>query len=238
MARAALAPAVEASGFGGIGPGAYAFLDGLSENNERGWFLAHKADYDTEILAPVRALVAAVSDRLQELAVPLVGDPLKAVFRPNRDVRFSRDKRPYKTETGAVLSRDGSKNSNGVLYIHIGSRGGFTACGFYQPDPADLQALRTAIAARPKVFDGAMTGIELSAEDTLTRMPRGFEQHAHEPFAPVLRLRNLVALRGLSRADLAGPGAVELIAAHAAACRKLLEFGWSATHGVVQQRRV
>ena len=238
MARAALAPAVEASGFDGIGPGAYAFLDGLAANNERAWFLAHKSEYEGEVLAPVRALVAAVSDRLQSLGVPLVGDPLKAVFRPNRDVRFSKDKRPYKTETGAVLSRDGAKSGAGVLYIHVGSRGCFAACGFYQPEPAELQALRIAIAAKPERFADSVGGIGLSAEDALARMPRGFEQHAAEPFAPALKLKHLIATRPLPRDDLAGPGAVELIATHAVACRKLLEFGWSATLGVAQQRRL
>ena len=222
----------EPSGFSGIGPAAYAFLEGLAANNERAWFLAHKSEYETDVLAPVRALVAAVSDRLQGLGVPLVGDPLKAVFRINRDVRFSRNKSPYKTETGAVLSRDGSKGTGGVLYIHVAPAGSFTACGFYHPEPAQLQAFRTAIAAKPDAFGRALKGVELSSEDSLTRMPRGFEQHADAPFAPWLKLRNVIAARPLSHKDLAGASAVERIAEHAVACHKLLEFGWSATDGV------
>lgn len=215
----------------GIGPAAYAFLDGLAANNERAWFLAHKAEYETEVLAPVRTLVAAVSDRLQALGVPLVGDPLKAVFRINRDVRFSRDKSPYKTATGAVLSRDGTKGSGGVLYIHVAPAGSFTVCGFYHPEPEQLQAFRTAIAAKPDAFGRALKGVELSSNDSLARMPRGFEQYADAPFAPWLKLRNVVSARPLSRKDLAGAAAVERIAEHAVACRKLLEFGWSATTG-------
>ena len=230
--RSAAGPAVEpATGFPGIGPGAIRFFEGIAANNDRAWFLAHKADYEADVLAPLRALVAAVSNRLQAAGVPLVGDPLRAVFRINRDVRFSGDKRPYRTESGAVLSRDGEKSGSGVLHILVGARGGFSACGFYHPGPTELHALRTAVAARPETFAAAMDGIELAADDTLTRMPRGFESYVDEPFASVLRLKSIVAVAPLSTRQLAGPDAVDVIAGHAIACRRLLDFGWSAVLG-------
>ena len=211
---------------------AFAFLADLARNNDRAWFTPRKLEYEASVLAPMRAMAAALATSLAARDVPLTCDPLKAVFRVHRDVRFSRDKSPYKTHAGAVLSRGGGKSTNGVLYLHVQPGGSFAACGFYQPSPADLSALRTAMVARPERLAKLLealhaAGLDLSRTDALTRAPRGFEQVA-EPIASVLRLRHLIVSRTLSEADLAEAAVVDTITEFVLACRPLLAFGWAA----------
>jgi uncharacterized protein (TIGR02453 family) len=103
------------TGFAGFRPAAFAFFRGLRDPD---WFKPRKAVYETEVLAPFRALIAAVTAALAEAGIPLAGDPARSIFRIYRDVRFSPDKRLYKTHAGAVLTRSGEKRDPGLLYLH------------------------------------------------------------------------------------------------------------------------
>ena len=86
--------------FTGFGPEALGFLRDLAREQDRAWFLANKDRYEATIRAPMASLVAALSNVLAARRIPLRGDPQRAMFRIQRDVRFSRDKRPYKTLRG------------------------------------------------------------------------------------------------------------------------------------------
>lgn len=221
------------AGFAGFPSEGLAFLRELAEHNEKPWFEANRPRYEAHVLAPLRALVAALASRCATEGVPLTAEPLKAVFRIHRDVRFSRDKRPYKTNAAAVLTPDGTKATPGVLYIHIAPAGSFVAGGFHQPEPAQLAALRTAIAGKPKPFLAALAalhaaGLDLSREDPLARLPRGFEAMAGSPVAEVLRLRHLIVSRPLAAAALGQPALVETVLDFARTCLPLLRFGWTA----------
>lgn len=232
MSARKAAPAGQApDGFGGFRPAALAFFTSLAANNEKAWFEANRATYEREVQAPLRALVAALATELSRRKIPLTGDPMKALFRLNRDVRFSKDKSPYKTQAGAILSRDGSKDRFGLLYIHIDPQGSFAAAGFYQPEPRLLEALRTSMFEEAPRLDAALAalhaaGAELMREDALTRLPRGFEHAAGTPSAELIKLRSLVARRALSPAALAKPGLVNDLADFAEAALPLLQFGW------------
>jgi len=193
----------------------------------------NRATYETEVLAPLRALVADLAVEFSHRGVALTADPLKAVFRIHRDVRFSRDKAPYKTHAGAVLSRDGSKGGFGVFYIHIDPTGSFAACGFYQPEPRHLEALRTAVVEEPKRIHSALnaafkSGATLMREDSLTRLPRGFEHAAGTEAEDLVKSRHLIVRWELPAKSLADPALVGTLADHGQAARKLLAFGWEA----------
>jgi uncharacterized protein (TIGR02453 family) len=108
-----------ASGFPGFRAAAFEFLDSLRANNDPAWFKPRKAIYEAEVLAPLRDLIVAVADALREADLPLTGDPKHAIFRICRDVRFSPDKRPYKTHAGALLTRSSGKRDPGLLYLHL-----------------------------------------------------------------------------------------------------------------------
>src|SRR6476659_3229840 len=160
------------AGFTGFRPAAFAFFRGLRDNNDPDWFKPRKAVYETEVLAPFRALIAAVTAALAEAGIPLAGDPARSIFRIYRDVRFSPDKRLYKTHAGAVLTRSGGRRDPGVLYIHVAPGESMAAAGFWHPEPALLARLRRAMLTDPDGFLAiverlAEAGCSLSSDDKL-----------------------------------------------------------------------
>ena len=86
--------------FAGFRPAAFAFFSELRDNNDPNWFKPRKVVYEAEVLAPFRDLIVAVGSVLGAAGLPLVGDPRRGIFRIYRDVRFSPDKRLYKTHAG------------------------------------------------------------------------------------------------------------------------------------------
>src|SRR5205085_5135624 len=123
---------------------------------------------------PFRALIAAAGAALAATGIPLVGDPTRSIFRIYRDVRFSPDKRLYKTHQGAVLTRSGGKRDPGLLYLHLAPGESMVAAGFWHPEPPLLARLRRAIAADPDRFlaianDLAAAGHPLSSDAKLSR---------------------------------------------------------------------
>jgi predicted GIY-YIG superfamily endonuclease len=94
-------PARATGGFGGFRPRALTFLRQLRRNNRKPWFEQHRAEYETEVRDPMRALVEEVDVGLARVAPEITGDPRRSVFRIHRDVRFSKDKSPYKTQAAA-----------------------------------------------------------------------------------------------------------------------------------------
>lgn len=218
-------------GFDGFRAEALRFFTDLAANQDKAWFEANRAVYEHEVLAPLRSLVAALASELSRRKIPLTADPLKAVFRIHRDVRFSKDKSPYKTHAGAILSRDGSKDRFGLLYVHIDPKGSFAATGFYQPEPRLLEALRTSMFEEtPRLLDAIAAlntaGAEMMREDALIRLPRGFEHAAGTPAAAFVKLRSLVAQKPIPLAALGSAELVTQLADFAETSLPLLRFGW------------
>lgn len=235
MRRAAADEALPPPPFNGFGPEAFGFLRDLAREQTRDWFQANRDTYEAAVRAPLASLVAAVADLLATRRIPLHGDPQRAIFRIHRDVRFSKDKRPYKTHAGATLTRDGGKLSPGLLYIHIDPEGCFAAAGFWQPEPAALEAIRQAIAGKPAAFRRVLAA--LAAKDlamspdeaALKRPPRGYEALEDAVLRDVLRCRSLTVRRPLDPAI--GPALPAAIADFAEAAMPLLQFGWTAIDG-------
>lgn len=110
--------------FPGFAPADLAFLSGLAVHNDRDWFAAHRAVYDERLKPALAALITATSGACAARDLPLAGDPAKSQFRIHRDIRFSKNKQPYKTHVSAVLTRGGGRMSPGMAYIHIEPEGG------------------------------------------------------------------------------------------------------------------
>jgi len=160
-------------------------------------------------------------------------DESAAVFRIHRDVRFSANKDPYKTNSGVVLSRSGNKNDPGLLYFHLSPEECFFAAGFYAPDPIKLARLRTAATRSPKGFKAMAaklkkTGLALSIEDSLKRAPRGFEAIQDPEIAAATRLKRMICLRPVGEAAIASPALADDFCAFAADALPLLKWGWDA----------
>jgi uncharacterized protein (TIGR02453 family) len=222
-----------ATGFAGFRPATFAFLQGLRDNNDPAWFKPRRDIYEAEVLAPFRALILAVAAVLGEAGTPLLGDPRRAIFRIYRDVRFSPDKRLYKTHAGAVLTRSGGKRDPGLLYLHVEPGGSMVAAGFWHPELPLLARLRRAILDDPDGFLAmtgglAAAGHPLGSDERLSRLPRGFESAKDTPAADHLCWKSFTAHAALSDAEMQSPALVERIVGFSRTMLPLLEWGWAA----------
>jgi uncharacterized protein (TIGR02453 family) len=220
------------AGFAGFRPAALAFFSELRDNNDPAWFKPRKAVYEAEVLAPFRELIASVAAALGKAGLPLVGDSRGAIFRIYRDVRFSPDKRLYKTHAGAVLTRSGGKRDPGLLYLHVAPSESMVAAGFWHPAPDLLTRLRRAIFDDPDGFvalaDGlAAAGAPISSDERLSRPPRGFEAARGTQVAEYVCWKSFTSHAMLSDNEMQSPSLVDRIVDFAGTAQPLLEWGWA-----------
>jgi uncharacterized protein (TIGR02453 family) len=128
------------------------FLNELSENNNREWFQKNKKRYD-ESREKVLFLTEVVINEIRKFDpdVPLL-EPKDCLFRIFRDVRFSNDKRPYKTNFGSFIAKGGRKSMHAGYYFHIEPSGSFVGGGIYMPAAEPLKAIRQYIAENGEEF--------------------------------------------------------------------------------------
>lgn len=219
--------------FGGFSPEAFTFFEELRNNNDPAWFKPRKAVYEAAVLAPFRDLIVAVGAALGEAGLPLVGDPQRGIFRIYRDVRFSPDKRLYKTHAGAVLTRSGSKRDPGLLYLYLEPGASMVAAGFWHPEPALLHRLRRAILDDPEGFLAiggslAAAGYPISSDERLNRPPRGFEAAKGTAVAEHVGWKSFTCHAALSDAEMQSPKLVDRIVRFTRTALPLLEWGWAA----------
>jgi uncharacterized protein (TIGR02453 family) len=182
-------------------PASLRFFKGLAKNNNKPWFEAHRDEYESEVREPMRALIGEVNAHLARFAPEMGGDPKRSMFRINRDIRFSKDKSPYKTNAGcwfnhkSASTKVGGEANEGSagFYFHLQPGKSFVGAGLWMPPRPQLDKLREAIADDPRGFDRMAQGLKkyggLSEEHgMLKRMPRGFaEDH---PAGRYLRLQS------------------------------------------------
>jgi len=192
--------------FKGFGKETLPFFKALAFHQSKEWFEENRSLYEGQVKQPLGDLVEELTARFAKARIPLAGDRKRSLFRINRDIRFSKDKSPYKTNGGAMLTRSGSKGDPGLLYIHLDPEGCFTASGFYMPDSTLLDAFRKKIVRDPAAYNrmiGALkkAGLVLSEMSPLTRMPRGYEDLKDSPIASTIRhpVRRLRAVRRRDR---------------------------------------
>ena len=229
------------SAFDGFGPDALKFLKALGFHQDREWFQENRAIYDAQLREPLVALVETMSDRLKEGPLPVHGSGKASVFRINRDVRFSKDKNPYKTNAAAVLTRTGTKKDRGGLYIHVAPDGGsFLASGLWFPPSPYLKAMRDTLVARPADWKAVIASLDEAGlaieglEDALKRPPRGFADIEDDWLMSWVKRKSFVAQRPIAEERLFEPGLVDDIAAFAQAVAPLMNFVWRATDPVTE----
>ena len=217
--------------FAGFPEQGFRFLRQLKRNNDRDWFRERKPDYERYVQQPMEALVLAAARECRRRGVPLHAKEKNPVMRVYRDIRFSKNKQPFKTHVAAELRRSFS-DSSCMLYIHLSPEESLVAAGVWQPERPLLHAWRTAISEQPARFAkvcAALTRheIPLGKEHSLSTMPRGFQNYAQEPFAEWLKLSSFVTVSHLERSQCATPDLLKTIVDFAVAVKPLLEFGWS-----------
>ena len=166
--------------FQGFGPQALPFFKALAFHQTKEWFEDNRATYESCVKGPMGDFAEDAAARLAKAKIPIKGDRKTSPFRIHRDVRFAKNKDPYKTNAGVAMTRSGSKNDPGVLYFHLSPEECFFAAGFYRLDPPLIGKLRDAAARAPKAYKHMIAkletrGLALSEEDALKRAPRGFE---------------------------------------------------------------
>jgi len=189
--------------FKGWPAAALEFYVGLESDNSRTYWLAHKAIYDDAVKAPFLAL----SDEVRREFGPL------HVFRPNRDIRFSKDKSPYKTAAAAVTEGEGGA----AYYVQISAAGLYAGSGYYMLAADQLERYRSAVADNktgPKLATAVAAlrraKYSVDARDALKRVPRGFD--ADHPRAELLRMKGMHVGREFGAPKwLHGPGALDRI---------------------------
>lgn len=213
----------------GFSKATFDFLRGLTENNEKHWFEAHRDDYERHVREPF-------IETLEAAAEATVGGPWElhggrqTMFRINRDVRFSKDKSPYKTAVGGLLTPTGDKRDhNGVAYLHLAVGGGFLACGFHQLSPAQLTPIRDQIIERADEFTALLSrlvdrGRALSDDDALRAMPRGYTDYADHEHAHHLRCKSFMVMQSLSEKNWLTGDVVNQTAALVADSAELISF--------------
>jgi uncharacterized protein (TIGR02453 family) len=206
--------------FTGFPVAALDFYDDLEVDNTRSFWEGHKATYTEAVRAPMTALVAALE--------PEFGEP--KVFRPYRDVRFAKDKTPYKTHQGAFVAAGPSTG----WYVEISARGTRCGAGFYDASGPRLAAIRAAMAhdlhgpQLEKILVRLVDhGFEISG-DTLKTSPRGYA--ADHPRIELLRHKTLFAGKRYGfEADDIGPGLLDRVREDWQSLRPLVE--WVSHHG-------
>jgi len=219
--------------FQGFGPKALPFFKALAFHQTKEWFEANREVYEREIKGPMGDLVEETAARLATARIPLKGDRKSSLFRIHRDVRFSINKEPYKTNAGVAITRTGSKADPGVLYFHLSPEECFFAAGFHMPDPHELARLRAAAVRGAEAFKQltrklASKGLSLSDESALKRPPRGLDGIDDPEIALAARLKSFICLRPAPEARIATAGLVDDFCAFAADSLPLLEWGWDA----------
>lgn len=224
----------ESAPFTGFKPAALQFLADLAENNDRAWFKPRKAEFDALLKEPLEALCVALAQRFDDLRLPLEADPKRSPFRIYRDVRFAKDKSPYKTSVGADFpwndSRGDDLRPRGAVggYFHLQPGNIFVGGGMWHPERARLAAFREKIDRDPSaalraiedtrfrsVF-GSVTG------EMLTRNPKGFPMD--HPYGHILRLKDVLFSRPLSDKEVFSAELPDRIARDLDAARPVMLF--------------
>jgi uncharacterized protein (TIGR02453 family) len=181
-------------GFAGFPPEAFTFFANLAKHNDREWFHAHKDVYERACREPMQALMAAIDP------------PFGAgwMSRINNDMRFNRDRAPYKTRIEAGVKGH---------YVSVGAQGMYVGAGIYKPEPAVLRTLRESIAAdisgkKLQAIVAALRrkGYTVATHESSAGPPRGYP--ADHPRIELLKMKDIHAGRMLEPAVLSTPKAL------------------------------
>lgn len=214
------------SAFTGFPRESLKFLKGLKRNNDKLWFEENRPLYERAVKLPLQHLAEELDIRFAKLAPEFVAPPKRALFRIHRDVRFSKDKSPYKTHAALwVFHRDAGRgvgreaHGGAGFYFHLEPSASLIAAGYWMPPRPALNIIRERLAEDHKPFAKLVTGAAFAkrfggltddeAGVKLTRVPRGFAPD--HPAADWLRFASFTASRDLSDAEALSPKLVDNI---------------------------
>jgi uncharacterized protein (TIGR02453 family) len=221
---------------GHITPELFTFFRELKENNNRDWFEANRQRYETHVREPLLQFIADFGIRLAEISPHYVADARRSggsLFRINRDVRFSKDKSPYKTAAGIQFRHESGKDVHAPgFYLHLEPDQVFVGVGLWQPDPKTLSRIRDAIVEKPDLWTGAVSNEAFRSTftlggESLARAPKGYDPE--HPLIEALKRKDFIASTQFSEADACRP---DFIDCFSDCCRKATPFMQFLTNSV------
>ncbi len=206
----------------------FGFLAELKLNNNREWFQTNRDRHRDLVLDPLVDFVADFRDCLREINPHFVADPKPtggSIFRIYRDVRFSKDKSPYKTQAGIHFRHEMGREVHGPgYYLHLAPGEVFAGVGLWRPGSESLAKIRDAIATNPERWKRAVSRGEFAAAynmegDSLKRAPKGYDPE--HPMIEDLKRKDFVAAVQFTEEDAC---AADFINAYADSCRRAAPF--------------
>lgn len=190
----------------------FAFLRELRENNNREWFQANKSRYEAHVRDPLLRFIADFGLRLPEISPHYVADPRPvggSLFRIYRDVRFSKDKSPYKTAAAVQFRHEMGKDVHAPgFYFHLEPDEVFFGTGIWRPDTASLTKIRDAIVADPAGWQQLISGDDFRSlftveGESLKRPPKGYDPD--HPLIEDLKRKDFIASTRLNEGMVCEP---------------------------------
>ncbi|MEQ8748404.1 MAG: DUF2461 domain-containing protein [Amphiplicatus sp.] len=218
--------------FSGLPKDYFAFFEELKENNNRPWFEANKARFKASVQEPLASFVEAMAPRLKKISKHIVADPRPnggSVFRIYKDVRFSKDKKPYKEHGGVQFRHALGKDAHAPgFYVHLAPDEIFYGGGVWMPPAPMLLKIREAIRDRGGQWLKAKTAAAFDETfgvvrgESLTRPPRGFDaDHAH---IEDIKRKSFFAMAEGTRKRAMTPAFVDDVADALADARPFMKF--------------
>ena len=207
------------------------FLKKLQANNDRQWFNDHKQEYEDHVRTPALAFIEQMEHWIRlvsphyEASAKKMGGSLMRVYR---DVRFSKDKSPYKTNVGIQFRHEVGKDVHAPgFYLHIAPEEIFLGVGTWHPHREALQAIRDHIVTKPGPYQDAIqhepfTEYYELAGDKLTRPPKGYDKD--HPLIEELKRKDFIALCSLSEEELYAEDLCERVASRYGRAQPLQKF--------------
>jgi uncharacterized protein (TIGR02453 family) len=209
----------------------FEFLSQLKQTNSREWFQANKARYRQDVQEPLLRFIADFAAPLAGISPRFVADPRPSggsMFRIYRDVRFSRDKSPYKTHAAAQFRHQQGRDVHAPgFYLHLEPENVFVGAGLWHPAGPTLAAVRDAIVERPEKWSATLSDPEFVAGhdlggEKLKRSPRGYDPD--HPLVEYLKFKDFVSYQNLTEAEALSPGFLDTVADSCRAAAGFVRF--------------
>lgn len=183
------------------------FLKDLKKNNNKSWFETHRKQYDL-VKEDFLSLVQQLIRQIAAFDIPIGNLEAKnCTFRINRDVRFSKNKDPYKNNIAAYFNKDGKKGIGAGYYLHIEPGKSMAAGGIWMPEPVVLTNIRQEIDYNLSEWEKIVTSrtftrmfTEGIKGDTLTRPPKGYDEN--NPAIKYLKMKSFIVTRAFTDAEV------------------------------------
>lgn len=194
----------------------FEFLEELRRNNNRDWFNANKQRYEASVRGPCLALIADVAPRLKRISPHFVADPSPvggSMMRIYRDIRFSKDKTPYRTALGLHFGHATGEEGAPAFYVHLEPDASSVGGGAWRPPPPALKRIRDAIASKPGQWERVSAGEFRAAcgmhGTALKRPPPGYDPDHR--FIEDIKRRDFAASLPLTRKQICSPAAMDIM---------------------------